>query len=378
MALLRRVDAGQDPVADRAEERQALTVEALCREYIAQMEAGLILNRKGLPKKASTVYCDRGRIEHQIIPLLGKLLVRDVSLGDCQRFMFDLQKGKAKGTNFKAKLRGRIIIRGGSGTASRCVGLLGEILQYAVRSSYITSNPVRGIQRPADKKRTERLDPAGYRDFYLKIEAGKTNGAHWQATGIAVLVALTGMRKSEAVKLKLLEIDYKGRCLRLSDTKTGASIRPLGEGAIRLLKLLEPMARDGYVFPVTDRGIALGHAGKPYAGLEKQWKRMVGLFPSPHTLRHSFGSVANDLGYTLPTVSALLGHSVQGVTAGYIHHLDSALLAAADKVSNAIWEMMTLERWKPRLFRFAPRVGTLAKPLHFHRIFAQLVPIPAK
>jgi hypothetical protein len=57
---------------------------------------------------------------------------------------------------------------------------------------------------------------------------------------------------------------------------------------------------------------------------------------SPHGLRHSFASLADDLGLSEPTIGALLGHARHGTTAGYIHKLDPSLLAAADSVSGCI------------------------------------------
>jgi hypothetical protein len=46
--------------------------------------------------------------------------------------------------------------------------------------------------------------------------------------------------------------------------------------------------------------------------------------------------VACDLGYSEPTIAALLGHATRSVTSRYIHHLDAALIAAADAVSDQI------------------------------------------
>lgn len=60
----------------------------------------------------------------------------------------------------------------------------------------------------------------------------------------------------------------------------------------------------------------------------------------PHTLRHSFASVAGDLGYTESTIAAMIGHAAGSVTSRYVHHLDSVLIAAADKVARTIYEMM--------------------------------------
>jgi site-specific recombinase XerD len=57
---------------------------------------------------------------------------------------------------------------------------------------------------------------------------------------------------------------------------------------------------------------------------------------SVHTLRHAFAAVAAELGFSELTIAGLLGHSVPGVTARYAHVPDSALAAAADRVSARI------------------------------------------
>jgi integrase len=336
--LLREADLGNDPVHAKLELHSALTIEQLCREYIEKMDAGLILARKGKPKKPSGVYNDKSRIERHIIPLLGKRLVREVTPPMCRRFMEDVATGKAAAVT-KTKLRGKSVVTGGNGVARRTMGLLGGIFTYAVEQGHIATSPARGIRRAADNVRDIRLGPDDYRTLQ-RLLAKAALGQPWQAVKCAQLIALTGMRKGEATHLRPVEIDYAKRLLRLGDTKTGQSIRPLGEAAIRLLKSIEGQSAHGYVFPCI-RG-----TGKPYSGIEKVWAKMV---PAEHgwtlhTLRHSFASVANDLGYTESTIGALLGHASQGVTKGYIHQLDNVILACADKVSNSIWEMMTHEK----------------------------------
>ena len=56
---------------------------------------------------------------------------------------------------------------------------------------------------------------------------------------------------------------------------------------------------------------------------------------TPHTLRHTFASVAGDLGFSELTIAALLGHAARGVTQRYVH-IDEALRLAADKVAGEI------------------------------------------
>lgn len=57
---------------------------------------------------------------------------------------------------------------------------------------------------------------------------------------------------------------------------------------------------------------------------------------TPHVLRHSFASIANDLGFTEVTIAALVGHAKGSVTSKYIHTLDTALITAADTIAGYI------------------------------------------
>jgi integrase len=81
------------------------------------------------------------------------------------------------------------------------------------------------------------------------------------------------------------------------------------------------------------------------SGFARVWGRIVqseGL-PSdvtPHVLRHSFASLAHDLGYSEPTIASLLGHKGRSVTSRYIHAADVVLLAAADTVANRTLSLM--------------------------------------
>jgi hypothetical protein len=52
---------GGDPADTRAQERNAVTVRQLCRDYLAAAEKGLILGKRRRPKKDSTLAGDRGR-----------------------------------------------------------------------------------------------------------------------------------------------------------------------------------------------------------------------------------------------------------------------------------------------------------------------------
>ncbi len=62
---------------------------------------------------------------------------------------------------------------------------------------------------------------------------------------------------------------------------------------------------------------------------------------TPHVLRHSFASVAADLGFSELTIAALIGHRGGSITSRYTHHADAVLLAASDAVAERITSLMT-------------------------------------
>jgi integrase len=326
--LLSDVERGLDPVERRVQERKAITVGDLCGEYLAKAEAGLIIGRKGLPKKASTLEIDRGRIARHIVPLLGKKPLKDLTSADIRRFLEAVMSGKTAAT-VRTKPRGLARVTGGPTAAVRALGLLGGMLTYAKEMGYIEQNPAHGIRKPADKRRSFHLAPENYRCLGEALEAAKRRGEHWQAIAAIKLLALTGCRRSEILNLKWSEVHLKDSGLRLGDTKTGASIRPLPAPAKAILTNCK--AEGDYVFPGVSR------SDRSYASVfPKAWRRTVGTGYSPHGLRHAYATAAHELGLGELTIKALLGHARLGVTSSYVATIDSFLLSAAEMVGRHV------------------------------------------
>ena len=336
-ATLGDVARGADPVEVKSAERGAMSIANLCREYLTKAEAGTLITRRGKAKKASTIYTDRGRIERHIIPLLGGRTVCEVTRKDLNNFLADVIAGKTA-ADIKTKKRGRAIVTGGRGAGSRTLGLLSGIFTYAVSQGYRTDNPCSGVVRPADRKRHFRLDDDGYRALGDCLARAENNGEPWQAIAQIRLITLTGCRRGEVENLKRVEVDSRGKALRLRDTKTGESIRPASACAIDVLRAALGRASSDLVFPSS------ADSTKPYRGLAKAFKRIVGeKLPglTAHKLRHAYASVAEETGLTVPTIGALLGHKAHGVTMGYIHKVDPTLVDAANRVAAYISSAMT-------------------------------------
>jgi integrase len=207
--LLGEVTKGADPAADKRAARNAQTVSELCDLYFDNAENGRLITRRRTAKKASTLATDRGRIQRHIKPLLGSCKVAAVTGTDVERFMYDVAAGKTAGGH----------VRGGLGTASRTVTLLGAIFTYAVRHRMRTDNPVRGVMRPADGRRDRRLTDAEYEALGAALRAADAAGIWPAAIAASRFLACTGWRSGEALALRFSEIDLARRTATLRDTK---------------------------------------------------------------------------------------------------------------------------------------------------------------
>lgn len=340
---LGRVAQGDNPAEERQLDHRAITVKELCDLYFTDLKAGLILGKGGRPKKASTIVTDTGRINRHIVPLIGTRRVKDLVKADINKVMKDIMAGKTRVSVKTKKLRGKAIVRGGAGTATRTVGLLGGILTYAVEAAIIETNPAHGVRKPKDNVRNRRLTEAEYRTLGEILRKAAEDEKFEISVDIIRQIALTGCRRTEMIKLQWVEADTEASCLRLIDSKEGASIRPIGLPVVEYLEHRRTAAAGTYVFPGEGDDNAFG-------SFPNHWKKILEDTPlsdiTPHVLRHSFASIANDLGFTEVTIAALVGHAKGSVTSKYIHTLDTALIMAADTISGYIQGLLEGKEFK--------------------------------
>lgn len=330
---LGRVARGDNPSEERQLDHKAMTVKELCTLYMNDLKAGLILGKGGRPKKATTIVTDTGRIERHIIPLIGTRRVKDLTKADINKVLKDIMAGKTRVSVKTKKLRGKAIVRGGAGTATRTVGLLGGILTYAVDAGIIDRNPAHGLKKPKDNVRKRRLSEAEYRTLGEMLREAATDEKYAMTVDIIRQIALTGCRRSEMISLMWTEADTDGSCMRLEDSKEGESIRPIGLAVVEYLEERRKTAMGTYVFPGQGEDNAFGSFPNHWTQIFRD-SALAGV--TPHVLRHSFASIANDLGFTEVTIAALIGHSKGSVTSKYIHTIDTCLIMAADMVSGYI------------------------------------------
>lgn len=321
--LLGRVAQGEDPAKDKQDAKAVILVAELCDRYL---EAGVTT------KKASTLATDRGRIERHIKPLLGKMRITDVTRADVTQFLQDVAAGKTA-VDVKTRKRGRAIVKGGKGTATRTVGLLGGIFTYAIEAGLLKENPVRGVKRFRDRRNERFLDAEELTRLGAALAGAEEEGENPYALAIIRLLLLTGARKGEIEKLKWSEIDRQFQYLRLGDSKTGQKLIVLNQASLAILESVPRMDGSEFVFPAS-------RSDGWYEGTPKVWARIrqtAGLKNVRlHDLRHSFASVAARSGESLLVIGKVLGHSTASATSRYAHLNDDPLRAASETTARAI------------------------------------------
>jgi integrase len=326
------VSKGVDPVAAEAEDTGRITVAELCDWYLTEAEAGRILGRRRRPIKASTLAMDRSRVEAHIKPLLGRRQVGALKLGDIEAAQADIAAGKTA----KARTGSRGgATTGGEGVAARTLSTLHAIFEHAARLGKIPSNPAKGVRRLASAPRDRRLSRAEIQRFGETMREAARDGEH--PTGLAAIrfLLLTGFRRMEGLGMQRPWLDEEEGAVRFPDTKSGAQTRVIGQAAVDLL-LAQPQTKSPFFFPA-DWGE--GHFIGVVRVLDRICERAKIADVTPHTLRHTFASLAGDLGFSELTIAALLGHASRGVTQRYVH-IDEALRMAADRVAEEMADIL--------------------------------------
>ena len=162
------------------------------------------------------------------------------------------------------------------------------------------------------------------------------------AVDVLRFLAITGLRKREATRLRWAEVDLQPLRCDWPTTKTGARVKLLAEPALAILRnraeAVEKAAEKGtarseWVFPserkrtvpIEDLRDVIADARVGEDGNE------VAAF-SAHTLRHGFATVATKARLNPLIVALMLGHRKRGVTEGYIHvDPDDALVREAEE-----------------------------------------------
>ncbi|MEE8252267.1 MAG: tyrosine-type recombinase/integrase [Gemmatimonadales bacterium] len=306
--LKRQVDRGYDPMGQRHAERAAPTVAELARRFLEEHAM-----RKVLRAQAD----DRAMIEKLVLPVIGQLKVHDVRGDDIDRLHRDISRTRP--------------IR-----ANRVAQLLSKMFSLAVRWEYRSDNPVKGIHRNPEPKRTRYLS----NDELKRLIAALASRPNQTSANVIRMLLLTGARRGEVLNARWDQFDLEAGVW----TKPSAHTKQKKEHRVPLsalvMQLLSQMRNSAgsspYVFPGRVPGKPLKEIKGFWAGVCKEAKIEDCRI---HDLRHTYASILASAGHSLPVIGALLGHTQPNTTARYSHLFDDPLREATEQVGSVVTDL---------------------------------------
>jgi hypothetical protein len=215
--ILGLVANGEDPAAQKQAGKKAETMADLCQRFLDEHASE--------HKKASSLAADQRNIRNHILPLIGKLKVKDVSRADVDRLKRAIAQGKTAREEHSEDGALELRVQGGKGAANRCLALLSKMFNlsevWGLRPD--GSNPVRHIEKYPERK-VERLLSAS--DLgHLGAALTAYQGSVYAVAAFRLLV-FTGARLDEIQSLRWDEVDLERAELRLTNHKSDKTEPP--------------------------------------------------------------------------------------------------------------------------------------------------------
>jgi integrase len=306
--LMRQVELGEDPLAQKAELRAVPTfAQFIDEQYLPYV--------KTYKRSWNT---DISLLKNHLLPRFSKRHLDTITRQDIVKMHADR---KASGA--------------AAGSANRLLIMMRYIFNLALRWEVpgIKANPCAGVPLLEVNNRRER--------YLSQDEAKRLYDAVCESENpmlkfIVPMLILTGARKREVLDAKWTDFDLERRIWRIPTTKAGKARHvPLADGVMNLLATMPRNVEWAFANPDT---------GKPYVSIYCAWhtaRTKAGLADvRMHDLRHSFASLLINSGRTLYEVQHILGHTQVKTTQRYAHLSQDTLLAASNAATLAVGSVM--------------------------------------
>ena len=223
-----------------------------------------------------------------------------------------------------------------SSSISHNISVLKSFYKFLIVTKNFKSNLMDIVDTPKKGITLPKVLSIEEVDKLLDIDL--TNKYSYRNKAMLEVMYATGLRVSELVNLKLNQIDFDSDLIRVMGKGSKERIVPVGEVAMRYLKIyineyrLELLKDDNtdYVF-LNNLGKRLSRQSFFKIIKNEAIKKNITTNFSPHTLRHSFATHLLDRGADIVSIKELLGHSSLSTTQIYTHISDQKLIAEYKK-----------------------------------------------
>jgi integrase len=334
---------------DGNERSKAFDRKAEAQQHITSVTAALTTGTYADPRRAATTFATvaeewfgskstlkpktvagyRGLLDVVVLPRWGHLKLSDIDHAAVQGWVTWLTNDPAARRRPVKPAEDDSNLEKGLSPARviQAFQVVDQVLRYAVRSRYITANPGDDVQQPR-KAAPEKAALTHAQVRELADAAGDL------ATMVFVL-AYGGLRYGECAALRIGDVDVAKRRVRVSRSVTYVNGKGRVEGPTkthqnrtvplpqflvdRLSNELRGRAAEGPVFPHHDGGTMPLDWFRVRFDKACATANLPGI--TPHTLRHTAGSLAIASGASVVTVQKLLGHQSPITTMNVYSHM---------------------------------------------------------
>ena len=269
------------------------------------------------------------QLGRHIFPALGSMLLRDINRAQIEACL----------SNMKRKGHATSTLRNIRATFS-------TVLQAAVEHGFLAKNPAHGIRiREADTKKERR--------FYSPAEMGRLLAVLPEPCRSVVLVAvLTGMRIGEILALRWKRIDALHGTIEVAENHScGEFVTPKTKSSRRVIPMSSALSDvlrkhraeggecspDALVFR-TSKGTPLNPKNLYNRDLAPACDQIEQPRVSWHSFRHTHATLLGEVGGSLKTAQALLGHSDLETTLNtYTHAIPNSQRTAVERVAGVLF-----------------------------------------
>ncbi len=213
-------------------------------------------------------------------------------------------------------------------TVNRKITTLKSYYKYLLRENVLQENPMLKVVAPKNAKTLPSFVKENDMDRLIREIKFDENFKGCRDKLIIQLFYSTGMRLSELINLQLIDINLKGRALKVLGKRKKERLIPISKSitdaienylVLRNNLLLELISDCTHLF-ITEKGIQT--YPKLVYRIVTKYLSYVSTNPkkSPHTLRHSFATSMLNNGADLNAVKELLGHANLTATQIYTHN----------------------------------------------------------
>lgn len=215
-------------------------------------------------------------------------------------------------------------------TSNLAVTVLKRFFRWAMREKCVKIDPTcQVLLARTSQSLPNWLSEKQVHDFLNAIQVNTVLGLRNRA--MFELLYASGMRVSELISLRSINVDLKSRALQIWGKGNKERITIFGEIAhqwlLQYLSEVRPLLIAGtanpYLFVTNPKFVGRKlHIGERWIGkLAKRYAINAGITQpmSPHTLRHSFATHMLNNGAGLSTIQMLLGHESVNSTQIYTH-----------------------------------------------------------